>query len=101
MENKTFDFKKYEGTLLKLIKVEDRKFYNDHPSGYNVGSEITGILHLELSNLYQCLFIIREKTLYWHTSQVLEIWEHEGYDHVKTLNSTYRIEPQVITLANK
>lgn len=98
MENKTFDFKKYQGVLLKVTKTEDRRFLNSHPNGYNLGHVETGELHLQNSNTYQCLFLITSPTRYWHTSQVLEIWEHEGYDLMKTLNSVYKIEPQIVSI---
>ena len=98
MENKKLDFKKYHGYLLKVTKVEDRRFNNEHPGGYNVGHVEKGLLHLENSNTYQCLFILDGLDRYWHTSQVLEIWEHEGYDLMKTINSTYRVEPQIVSI---
>lgn len=98
MENKTLDFKKYQGVLLKVTKTEDRRFFNNHPSGYNVGHVEMGELNLQNSNKYQCLFLVTSPTRYWHTSQVLEIWEHEGYDLVKTLNSTYKVEPQIVSI---
>ena len=98
MENKTFDFKKYQGVLLQVTKVEDRRFDNRHPNGYNVGHVERGMLHLENSNKYQCLFILDGPDRYFHTSQVLEIWEHEGYDLMKTLNSTSRVEPRITAI---
>jgi hypothetical protein len=98
MENKKLDFKKYQGVLLEVTKVEDRRFNNSHPNGYNVGHVERGILHLEHSNNYQCLFILDGPDRYFHTSQVLEIWEHEGYDLMKTLNSTYKVEPQIVSI---
>lgn len=98
MENKTFDFAKYQGVLLKLTKIEDRRFGNEHPNGVQVGRVEKGLLHLENSNKYQCVFILDGPDRYFHTSQVLEIWEHEGYDLVKTLNSTYKIEPQIVSI---
>lgn len=101
MENKKIDFRKYQGVLLKVTKVEDRKFLNNHPANQNVGDEIIGSLHVENSNLYQCLFLIKDTTMYWHTSQVLEMWEHDGYDLLKTVNSTYKVEPQIISITKK
>jgi hypothetical protein len=98
MENKKLDFKKYQGVLLKVTKVEDRRFNNEHPNGYNVGHVEKGLLHLENSNTYQCLFLLDGPDRYWHTSQVLEIWEHEGYDLMKTLNSVYKVEPQIVSI---
>ena len=98
MENKKFDFKKYQGVLLKVTKIEDRRFFDRHPNDVNVGRVETGLLHLEKSNTYQCLFILDGPDRYFHTSQVLEIWEHEGYDLVKTLNSTYKVEPQIVSI---
>lgn len=98
MTNKTIDFKKYQGVLLELTKVEDRRFFNKHPNGYNVGHVERGILHLENSNKYQCIFILDGPDRYYHTSQVLEIEEYEGYDLVKTLNSTYKVEPRIAAI---
>lgn len=98
MENKTLDFKKYQGYLLKLTKLEDRRFDNQHPNGVEVGRVEKGLLHLENSNKYQCMFILDGSDRYFHTSQVLEIEEHEEYDLLKTLNSTYRVEPQIVSI---
>jgi hypothetical protein len=98
MENKTLDFKKYHGYLLKLTKLEDRRFDNQHPNGVEVGRVEKGLLHLENSNKYQCMFILDGSDRYFHTSQVLEIEEHEEYDLLKTLNSTYRVEPQIVSI---
>jgi hypothetical protein len=98
MENKTHDFKKFQGVLLKLTKIEDRRFNNEHPNGYNVGHVEKGLLHLENSNKYQCMFILDGPDRYFHTSQVLEIEEHEGYSLLKTLNSTYKVEPQIVSI---
>ncbi len=98
MENKTFDFKKYQGVLLQVTKIEDRRFDNKHPNGYKVGHVERGMLHLENSNKYQCLFILDGPDRYFHTSQVIEVWEHEGYDLMKTLNSTYRVEPRITSI---
>ena len=98
MENKTFAFKKYQGVLLKLTKIEDRRFLNDHPNGYNLGHVETGILHLEMSNKYQCIFLLDGPDRYYHTSQVLEIEEHERYDYIKTLNSVYKLEPRIMSI---
>lgn len=98
MANKTLDFKKYHGVLLKITKIEDRRFGNEHPNGVEVGRVEKGLLHLENSNKYQCLFLLDGPDRYFHTSQVLEIWEHEGYDLMKTLNSTYKVEPQIVSL---
>lgn len=98
MENKRLDFKKYQGVLLKVTKVEDRRFFGEHPNDINVGRIERGILHLENSNKYQCLFILDGPDRYFHTSQVLEIWEHEGYTLMKTLNSTYKVEPQIVSI---
>lgn len=99
MENKTLDFKKYHGYLLKLTKLEDRRFDNQHPNGVEVGRVEKGLLHLENSNKYQCIFILDGSDRYFHTSQVLEIEEHEEYDLLKTLNSTYRVEPQIVSIS--
>jgi hypothetical protein len=44
------------------------------------------------------MFILDGSDRYFHTSQVLEIEEHEEYDLLKTLNSTYRVEPQIVSI---
>jgi hypothetical protein len=98
MSNKTLDFKKYQGVFLKVTKTEDRRFFGNHPNGVEVGRVETGLLHLENSNKYQCLFILDGPDRYFHTSQVLEIDEHEGYDLLKTLNSTYKVEFQIVSI---
>ena len=98
MTDKTFDFKKYQGTSIKVTKVKDKVFSNDHPHGYNLGHQEIGMLHLANSNLYQCLFLITKMTRYWHSSQVVNIEEHEGYDYVETLNSTYKVEPHIMSI---
>lgn len=98
MENKELNFKKYQNMQLKVTKVEDRRFSNNHPAGYNVGHVEVGVIDLQNCNTYQCLFLITSLDRYWHTSQVLEIWEHSGYDLLKTLNSTYKVEPQFVSL---
>jgi hypothetical protein len=98
MENTVIDFKKYQGVLLKVTKVEDRRFFGEHPNGFNVGHVEIGLLDLKNSNTYQCLFLLDGPSRYFHTSQVLEISEYEGYDLVKTLNSVYKVEPQIVSL---
>lgn len=98
MENKTHDFKKFQGVFLKVTKLEDRRFFGNHPNGVDVGRVEKGLLHLENSNKYQCLFILDGPDRYFHTSQVLEIEEHEGYSLLKTLNSTYKVEPQIVSI---
>lgn len=98
MENKTHDFKKFQGVFLKVTKLEDRRFFGNHPNGVDVGRVERGLLHLENSNKYQCLFILDGPDRYFHTSQVLEIDEHEGYSLLKTINSTYKVEPQIVSI---
>ena len=92
MESKILDFKKYVGVVLKLTKLQDNRFYGEHPNGVNEGAVNEGFLHLDLSNQYQCLFILDGPDRYFHTSQIRRIEEHQGYDLVTTLNSVYRVD---------
>lgn len=94
MAEKLFDFKKYDGHLIKITKLEDHKFSDQHPNSINVGYKAVGVLNLELSNKHQCVFINESVDRYFHTSQVKDIQEFEGYDLVKTVNSLYKVEPQ-------
>lgn len=94
-EKQLIDFEKYEGVFLKVTKVQDNKFNGEHPNQINEGYVRTGTLHLELANKHQCLFILDGPDRYFHTSEVLEIEEHEGYDLLKTVNSIYKVEPAV------
>lgn len=91
MEQK-FNFEKYKDGLLKLTKLKDTRFSGNHPNEIYEGTIRTGVLHLENSQQYQCIFLLTSATRYFHTSQVVEIEEHEGYDLIKTLNSVYKIE---------
>jgi hypothetical protein len=92
MEKKLIDFDKYAKIPLKLTKLRDNRFFGEHPNQIYEGAVKEGILHLELSNKYQCFFILDGPDRYFHTSEVKKIEEHQGYYLVTTLNSTYRVE---------
>jgi hypothetical protein len=92
MEKELLDFSKYQETALKITKLEDKRFFGSHPHEINEGYTRTGTLHLELSNKHQCLFILDGPDRYFHTSMVVKMEEHEGYDLLTTVNSVYKVE---------
>ena len=86
------DFSKYKDTVIRLTKLKDTKFNNEHPNGINEGYVKEGIINVEKSNEHQCFLIIKGAR-FFNTSQVLEIEEQEGYDLAHTVNSIYKVEP--------
>lgn len=94
MENiNNIDFAKYANIPLKVEKVEDTKFDNNHPNGYNPGFKIDGCgINLTRSNHYCCLFV-EYGDKWFHTSEVRKQEQHEGYDLLYTLNSVYKVTP--------
>jgi hypothetical protein len=86
------NFYKYKNTTIRLTKLKDNKFNNEHPNGINEGYVKEGIVNVEKSNEHQC-FLIVDQGRFWNTSQVSAIEEKEGYDIATTLNSTYKVEP--------
>ena len=86
------NFNKYKDTTVRLTKLKDNKFNNEHPNGINEGYVKEGTINVEKSNEHQC-FLIVEGMRFWNTSQVSAIEEREGYDIATTLNSTYKVEP--------
>jgi hypothetical protein len=94
MENiNNIDFAKYANIPLKVEKVEDTKFDNNHPNGYNPGFKIDGCgINLTRSNQYCCLFV-NYGDRWFHTSEVRKQEQHEGYDLLYTMNSVYKVTP--------
>jgi hypothetical protein len=94
MENlNNIDFAKYANIPLKVEKVEDTKFDNNHPNGYNPGFKIDGCgINLTRSNQYCCLFV-NYGDKWFHTSEVQKQEQHEGYDLLYTMNSIYKVTP--------
>ena len=94
MENiNNIDFAKYANIPLKVEKVEDTKFDNNHPNGYNPGFKIDGCgINLTRSNQYCCLFV-NYGDRWFHTSEVQKQEQHEGYDLLYTMNSIYKVTP--------
>ena len=86
------DFSKYKDTVIRLTKLKDTKFNNEHPNGINEGYVKEGIINVEKSNEHQCFLMIKGAR-FFNTSQVLEIEEQEGYDLAHTVNSIYKVEP--------
>jgi hypothetical protein len=85
-------FNKYEGVTIRLTKLKDNKFNNEHPNGINEGYVKEGMINVEKSNEHQCFLMIKG-TRFFNTSQVVEIDEQEGYDLAHTVNSIYKVEP--------
>jgi hypothetical protein len=85
-------FNKYEGITIRLTKLKDNKFNNEHPNGINEGYVKEGMINVEKSNEHQCFLMIKG-TRFFNTSQVVEIDEQEGYDLAHTVNSIYKVEP--------
>ena len=86
-------FAKYANIPLKVEKVEDTKFDNNHPNGYNPGFKIDGCgINLTRSNQYCCLFV-NYGDKWFHTSEVQKQEQHEGYDLLYTMNSIYKVTP--------
>lgn len=88
------DFSKYKDTVIRLTKLKDTKFNNEHPNGINEGYVKEGTINLEKSNEHQCFLMIKGAR-FFNTSQVLEIEEQEGYDLAHTVNSIYKVEPVI------
>jgi hypothetical protein len=87
------NFGKYIHTPLKVEKIEDTKFDNNHPNGYNPGFVIDECeINLIISNQYCCLFV-NYGDKWFHTSEVQRQEEFEGYDLLHTLNSVYKVTP--------
>jgi hypothetical protein len=86
------DFSKYKDTVIRLTKLKDNKFNNEHPNQINEGYVKEGTINVEKSNEHQCFLMIKEDR-FFNTSQVLEIEEQEGYDLAHTVNSIYKVEP--------
>jgi hypothetical protein len=90
-------FNKYEGVTIRLTKLKDTKFDNNHPNQINEGYVKEGIINVEKSNEHQCFLMIKGDR-FFNTSQVLEIDEQVGYDLVYTLNSIYKVEPVIAAI---
>ena len=87
-------FNKYAKTHIKVTKLKDNVFNNDHPNSINEGYTAVGVVNVEESNKAQALLVIKsdETGRFFHTSQVLEIEECTGYDLLRTINSIYKVE---------
>jgi len=88
------NYKKYSNTSFSLEKMEDTKFDGNHPNGYNPGFKInSALINLELSELYNTLFVDDGSGRWFHTSTVQSIEECVGYDLIHTKNSIYKLTP--------
>lgn len=87
------NFAKYANIPLKVEKIEDTKFDNNHPNGFNPGFKVDGCgINLEVSNK-TCRFYVTHGDRWFATSQVQKQEEFEGYDLLHTLNSVYKVTP--------
>jgi hypothetical protein len=57
MENK-IDFEVFRQLPLRLTKVKDLKYNNQHPNGINEGFVVDGYINVEESNKSQCLLFV-------------------------------------------
>jgi hypothetical protein len=95
--SKLIDFSKYANTTIRLTKLKDNKFNNEHPNQINEGYVKEGTINVEKSNEHQCFLMIKGDR-FFNTSQVVEIDEQEGYDLAHTLNSIYKVEPVIAAI---
>lgn len=87
------NFEKYANISLKVEKVEDTKFNNDHPNGFNPGFKIDGCgINLETSSRI-CALFVNYGGRWFCTSEVQKQEEFEGYDLLHTMNSIYKVTP--------
>jgi hypothetical protein len=93
MNKNKINFEKYNGVSIKVEKIEDTKFNNQHPNGFNPGFVIDScIVNLLYSNECCCLFVNYGDN-WFYTSEVQKQEVFEGYDLLYTLNSVYKITP--------
>jgi hypothetical protein len=87
------NFGKYTNIPVKVEKIEDTKFNNNHPNGYNPGFVIDAcMVNLLTSNKF-CSLFVNYGDRWFATSQVQKQEEFEGYDLLHTLNSVYKVTP--------
>jgi hypothetical protein len=86
------NYKKYLNTPIKLEKLKDNKFNNNHPGEINEGYIFTGLIDIEKSEDRNGLYV-NSDVLTFHTSDVRKIEECEGYDLIHTRNSVYKVTP--------
>jgi hypothetical protein len=86
------DFSKYTDKTIRVTKIKDNVFDNQHPNGINEGYIKEGMINLELSEKHKCLFIHPEKDEYFHTSEIKKTIENEDFDLFYTVNSIYKVE---------
>lgn len=86
------DFNKYTGKTIKVTKIKDNVFDNQHPNEINEGYTKEGIINLELSEKHKCLFIHPTLDTYFHTSEIKKTIENEDFDVFYTVNSIYKVE---------
>lgn len=86
------NFDKYAGIQVRVTKLVDNKFGNQHPANINEGYTKTGFVNVKESNNIQSLLVIGEGR-FFHTSHVQSLEEHQGFDILTTLNSVYKVEP--------
>lgn len=87
----SFDFNKYKHKRIKLTKLKDEVFDGTHPNGIYEGFTYKGRFLFDNSVFYQSIILL-DKDSHFHTSTVVEITEHDGYDLVRTMNSIYKLE---------
>ena len=94
------NFDKYKDIVIRLTKLKDNKFDNNHPNHINEGYVKEGFIDVDKSNEHQCFLMIKGDR-FFNTSQVVEIDEQVGYDLAHTLNSIYKVEPAFIAIPDE
>jgi len=87
------NFGKYTNLPVKVEKIEDTKFDNNHPNGYNPGFVIDACMVSLLASNQYCSLFVTYGDRWFATSQVQKQEEFEGYDLLYTLNSVYKVTP--------
>ena len=86
------DFNKYVGKNLKVTKIKDNVFDNNHPNKINEGYVTEGTINVKLSEEHKCLFIHPDEEKYFHTSEIKKVIQNEDFDIIYTVNSIYKVE---------
>jgi hypothetical protein len=86
------DFSKYNNKTLRLTKMKDNVFNNEHPNNINEGAIREGEVNIKMCTEHQCFFLHPNPDRFFHTSEVKKIETMEGYDLAHTVNSIYKVE---------
>ena len=92
------NFDKYKNMFLRVEKIEDTEFDDQHPNKVNTGYKMDDCaVNLKLSNQFCALFVYHGDK-WFRTSEVRKQKECEGYDLLYTLNSVYKVTPKFVAI---